>query len=566
MLNYTIYADNDLIYNRSIIDEHGQQLYSVLNPVLNETTDDFCSLTYRAKKGSPAYNLSVELIPRIKVYQNGSLYWTGRVLKTTPTINAYKEVYVEDFLGVLCDGIYRPFEYYGTVADFLQMIVDANNTQVSESQQIYAVSCDVDEGNIVRSSEGYNTCWQIVKQKLLDMIGGYMWISYDQQERATLHYSMSARNTSTQKIVFGENLTNYKVTFDFNGFYTALVPLGAKDDTTKEYVTIASVNDDKDYLIDTTNAAIYGIIYAPASETTWEDVHEPSILLRRAQEWLQNRSARLVKEIELSAHDLSGLNTDLRAFRWLDSVPVEAAEINDSFVIKNLRRPLDKPLQIQISMGDTRSSLTGASVSAAADTANRIEVIESNYVTNEEVANAVESANDALYDEMLLEMTSIRQETNAIISTALEEYVRTNDYETFQQTIQSQFEQLANSITLSVAEQIATSIQNYNDGDVYNQFQEIYAFIKLIASGVVIGTSEAGNIRMKLAGNTLYFFIGDEETVSTDTALAYFSSEQLVVNNSRIQVLSVGFGNTYMHFSIVGEGSLQCLFLSPRRL
>lgn len=566
MLNYTIYADNDLIYNRSVIDEHGKPIYLVSDPVLNETTENFCSLTYRAQKGSPAYNLSVELTKRIKVYQNGSLYWTGRVLKTTPTINADKEVYVEDFLGVLCDGTYRPFEYYGTVSNFLQMVVDENNAQVSASQQIYAVSCDVDVGNITRSSEGYNTCWQIVKQKLLDMIGGYMWISYDAQERATLHYSLSARNVSTQKIVFGENLTNYKVTFDFDGFYTALIPLGAKDSTTKEYVTIESVNDGKDYLIDSANAAIYGTIYAPTSETTWEDVHEPSILLDRAQTWLQNKAARLVKQIELSAHDLSGLNTDLRAFRWLDSVPVEAAEINDSFVIKNLTRPLDKPLQIEISMGDTRSSLTGASVSAATDTANRIEVIESNYVTNEDVSNAVENANSALYDEMLLEMTSIRQETNSIIMTALEEYVRTNDYETFQQSIQSQFEQLANSITLSVTQQIATSIQNYNDSDVYNQFQEIYAFIRLIASGVVIGTSEAGQIKMKLSGDTLFFFIGDEETVSTENALAYFSSEQLVVNNSRIQVLSVGYGNSYMHFSIVGEGSLQCLFLSPRRL
>lgn len=563
MIEYTIYADNDLLYNRSVIDEHGKPIYLVLDPVLDETTDGFCSLTYRCKQGSPAYNLSVEMIPRIKVYKNGNLYWTGRILKTTPNINAEKEVYVEDFLGVLCDGVYRPFEWNGTVADFLQSIVTANNAQVSESQQIYAVSCDITD-NIVRSSEGYNTCWQIIKQKLLDMVGGYMWITYDAQERATLHYSMNARNYSTQRIVFGENLLDYDVTFDFDGFYTAIVPLGAKDQNTKEYVTIASVNNGLDYLIDTASAAHYGVIYAPPSETTWNDVHEPSILLTKAQAWLQNKAARLVKEIRLTAHDLSGLDTDLRAFAWLDSVPVDADEINDTFVIKHLSRPLDKPLQIEISMGDSRTSLTGASVSNASSTAIRIEAIESEYVTNEDVATAIDNANSTLYDEFVSEMTSIRQETNSIIATALEEYVKTSDYETFQQTLQTQLTILADSMTATATEIVTQSITDY-DGEVYNQFLEIYAFIRLVSSGVVIGTSET-QVKMKLVGDTLYFFTGDENNVTTENAIAYFSSEQLVVNNSRIQVLSVGYGNAYMHFSVVGSGNLQCLFLSPRRI
>ena len=157
-MEFTIYAGNDLIYNRLIHDEHGKPMYPVINPVLNETTASFCSLTYKAKKGTPAYNKSIEMVPRIKVYEDGSLYWTGRILKTTPNIDAEKDVYVEDFLGVLCDSMFRPFEWYGTVPNFLQNIVDTHNSQVNADQQIYAVVCDIDEGNIVRSSEGYNTC------------------------------------------------------------------------------------------------------------------------------------------------------------------------------------------------------------------------------------------------------------------------------------------------------------------------------------------------------------------------------------------------------------------------
>lgn len=560
-MNFTVYADSDLIYNRHIVDEHGNPQYLILDPVLDETTDGFCSLTYRCKVGSPAYDRSVEMIPRIKVYEDGNLYWTGRILKSTPKVTeAEKEIYVEDFLGVLCDGIYRPFDYYGTVADLLQTVVNENNSQVGENQQIYQVICDVDEGNIVRSSEGYSTCWQIIKEKLLDMIGGYIWLTYDAQERAILHYSKNAKNVSTQRISFGENLKTYKVTYDFDGFYTACVPLGAKDQQTKQYVTIASVNDDLDYLIDTANAARYGIIYAPTSETTWEDVHEPSILLSRAQEWLQNRASRLIQQIELTAHDLSGLNADLRAFHWLDSVPVDAEEISDSFVIKHISRPLDKPLQIEISMGDSRSSVTGAAVSNQNSNVERIENIESNYATNETLENSTQT----IYQEIENLSSSIQQTAESIIASVLSEYVKTGDMEQMAESLRSEFQLLADSITLSVTQEISTSITNY-DGTVQNQFESIYAFIRLIASGVVIGTSDSA-VKMKLSGDTLYFFTGDEETVTVDNAIAYFSSEQLVVNNSRIKVLSVGYGNAYMHFSVVGEGSLQCLFLSPRRI
>lgn len=561
MLDYTIYAGNNLIYNRNIVNADGELPYLVFEPTLNETTEEFCSLTYRCEKGSPAYSYSAEIKTRIKVYENGNLYWTGRVLKSTPTIDAEKEVYVEDFLGVLCDGIYRPFpSYNGTVADFLEDIVSVNNSQVGEDQQIYDVVCDITD-NIVRSSEGYNTCWQIIKQKLLDMIGGYMWIEYDSQERAILHYSMSARNDSTQKIAFGSNLADYKVDFNFDGFYTACVPLGAKDQTTKEYVTIKSVNDDKDYLIDTANAAEYGIIYAPTSETTWEDVHEPSILLTRAQSWLQNKAARLIKEISLSAHDLSGLGNNVSAFKWLDSVYVEADEINDWFVIKNLQRRLDAPLQIGITMGDSKSSLTGSSVTNQNSTTQRIEIIESDYALNETLVNTAQTINQSI--ETLA--SSIYNTAEGIIMSAMANYVETGDFESFERDVRAQFTELSNSIEARVTEVVTQSITDNNTGYVTTKINEIYAFIKLVGTGVVIGTSDT-TVKMKLVGDTLFFYTVADDMVTTENALAYFSSEQLVVNNSRIEVLSVGYGDSYMHFSVVGTGSLQCLFLSPRRI
>lgn len=570
-MEYTIYAGSDLIYNRRIYNEHGKPSFPVIDPVLNETTSAFCSLTYTAERGTPAYNKSVEVIPRIKVYEDGSLYWTGRILKTTPDIDAQKKVYVEDFLGVLCDGIYRPFEWYGTVADFLQNIVDTNNSQVGSNQQIYSVVCDIDEGNIVRSSEGYSTCWEIVQQKLLKMIGGYMWLTYDEQERAILHYSYNARNVSTQPIEFGKNLRNYKVEYNFDGFYTACIPLGKKDPDTKEYLTIASVNDGKDYLIDTTNAALYGIIYSPTKLTTWEDVTIASNLLSRGQAWIQNQAARAVKKITLSAHDLSGLHVNTRAFRWLDSVPVSADEIEGSYVIETLKRPLDAPLSIDISMGAELSTLTGASVNQYENVSNRVEVIESNYTTEGDVENIVQPDLDALREETLTQMTAIRQEANEIVLAALEEYrsESATSLDQLYERISSELQILADKVDFNFNYQSETITEI--DGRYNAEINNILSFIRLLPTtatqegGIVIGESTS-EIKLKLENDVLYFFTGDETTVSEQNAIAYFAAGQLVVNEAVLRVVSIGIPGSMMYFSVVGSGSLQCLFLSPRRI
>lgn len=568
-MNYTIYADNSLIYNRLIVGEHGEPEFLVKKPVLNETTESFCNLTYTCAAGSPAYDLSVEMIPRIKVYEDGVLYWTGRILKTSPNIYREKDVYVEDFMGVLCDGIYRPFTFLGSASDLLTAIVNENNSQVNESQQIYSVVCDVDVGNIYRTSEGYNTCWTTIQEKLLKPLGGYMWIEYDAQERAILHYSLSARNSATQEITFAENLKNYDVEYNFDGFYTAIVPLGKKDDETKQYLTIANVNDGLDYLIDETSAARYGVIFAPPSQTTWDDIESETLLMQHAVSWLQNSSARLVKSITLEARDLAALNKDARAFRWLDAVRVNSDEINDTMIVKKLQRPLDSPVSISISMGDSMSSLVRQNSERQDKTAERIGKIEADYTTEGDVSRIVEPQLDVIRQETITQVTSIKQEVNEIILAALEDYVTTNDMNQLRDTISSQLAILANRIEFNFTS-TNESISNV-DGKYSAEINSILSFIRLLPTtqtqqgGVVIGESTS-EIKLKLENDVLYFFTGDERTVSTATALAYFSAGQLVVDNSRIRVLSIGTEGSLMHFSIVGEGSLKCLFMSPRRI
>ena len=80
----------------------------------------------------------------------------------------------------------------------------------------------------------------------------------------------------------------------------------------------------------------------------------------------------------------------------------------------------------------------------------------------------------------------------------------------------------------------ASRISTLN-GETSQQFESVRSFIRLISSGIVIGKSTSA-IKLKLENDVLYFFSGSEDSVTTDSAIAYFSSGKLYVND--VQVLS----------------------------
>lgn len=558
-MSWTIYADSNLIYNPRIVDDEGDLPYYVFEPTLAESTKSFGSLTFLCAPGSPAYDHCVELIPRIKVYNGASLYWKGRVMSVEPNIKDYRSIYVEDYLGVLLNTIFRPFEFSGEASDLLEQIVAEHNRQADENSQFYAVDSDVDT-EISCASEGYGSSWSVIKDKLVSKLGGYIWVSYDAEERATLHYSLSARNSATQAIQLGENLSAFTVRNKFDKFYTACVPLGAKNNETKEYVTIASVNDDLDYLIDETAAARYGVIYAPTSETTWPDVMVPSNLLTRAQSWLQSEAARGVQELKISAVDASAYNVSLDPYMWLDSVRVIAKGYDETMVISALTRRLDKPAGVSVQMGVERSTVSGTVAGKNADTIRRIQNIEANYVTGEAV--------EAITERTLEESSIIEQRANAIIAEVVQKYLTIEAYEGYEaailEEIRSQITQMASELRIDFTNEINTTGQNSQ-----NQFDAIYSFIRILAQtptvngGLVLGESTS-QIKAKLENDVLYFFSGDETTVNRQNAIAYFATGKLYVNEVQINRLTVGQTGQLMYFTIIGEGDNRCLFLSGR--
>jgi hypothetical protein len=194
-------------------------------------------------------------------------------------------------------------------------------------------------------------------------------------------------------------------------------------------------------------------------------------------------------------------------------------------VLSELTIPLNNPASTGIVLGDSRPSLIGEEVRQNASVKRRVESIESDYTTHGEIKEIVQ--------EQISQNTSILQSAQQIILAALEEYVRTQDFAAFQSSIQTSFTVMAGTIEANFTE--ATSRISTLNGETSQQFESVRSFIRLISSGIVIGKSTSA-IKLKLENDVLYFFSGSEDSVTTDSAIAYFSAGKLFVND--VQVLT----------------------------
>ena len=100
---------------------------------------------------------------------------------------------------------------------------------MEEAKQFKVSNVTVTDPNdyINRSNVTYETTWDILNTRLLDTLGGYLWVRHE-ADGVYLDYLADFPYTSGQRITFGENLLDYSQTRSGDEIITALLPLGAK--------------------------------------------------------------------------------------------------------------------------------------------------------------------------------------------------------------------------------------------------------------------------------------------------------------------------------------------------
>ena len=354
---------------------------------------------------------------------------------------------------------------------------------------------------------------------------------------------------------YGKNIVGMTQDEDYSGLYTGVAPFWKGEDTAV-------------YLPETIVFAqgSFGFERILSLDLSGEFDSEPTLdqLRARASQYISDNAISTPKD----SLDIDyAMDATIGSVRLCDTVSCVYMALGVQATAKVVKTVYDALLERykSITLGSIRSNFADSYAQQTQNLTRRIRNIESDYTSTGEAREIV--------TEEITTGTAFVQRAESIIATALEEYVRTGDFETFRSSVITQLSVQAGEIEANF-ESTSTSISTLS-GQTEQQFASIRSFIRLLATqtdehgtitqqgGIVIGESSS-DIKLKLENDILYFFTGDEKLVTTANAIAWFASNQLYVNNTTIQNLTLGTTGAYLDARIVGSGDNRCVLWSGR--
>lgn len=358
---YTIYADDTLLYLP------GDEELSVLSPVLETQCNAAGTLTFVLLPEHPLYSALHKMRTRIIVKQDDEIIWRGRVLETETDFYRQKTVTCEGELTYLVDSVLHPYklaDYDGTAAGLFRLYLMRHNEAVSEAQQFQIGDVDIETLSSVENT-GYGNTWDEISDNLIDVHGGFLRIRHEDGARY-LDWTKESGTSCGQVIRFGENLLDLSEYVSASEVVTCLIPYAGQSDSK---ITIASVNDGKDYLEDAAGIALYGRIWG----VTEFDTKDASKLLEMAKENLQKRLKETIT-ITISAVDLHLLDVNAESFHVGDKVRVVSLPhgIDAEYTCTAISLDLVNPDQSEYTFGTPETGM--ASTTAA--TSKAMEIVD----------------------------------------------------------------------------------------------------------------------------------------------------------------------------------------------
>ena len=509
---YQVYCDGQFIHDPRL------QGYQLVSPSLSLELNKTGTFTFTMYPDHPGYGVISKLKSIIEVKKDGAVLFRGRPLSSKEGFYKQLDYTCEGELAFLLDSRVRPFEMAGGVTELFSYLIQQHNEQVEEAKQFKVGNVTVTDPNdyINRSNVTYETTWDILNTRLLDTLGGYLWVRHE-ADGVYLDYLADFPYMSTQRITFGENLLDYAQTRSGDEIITALLPLGAKltdseGKATEERLTIASVNDGKDYVYDQEAVDQYGWILGTQ---TWDDVTQAGNLKQKALDAL-NEQVKTVATIEMSAADLSQMDTSFDDFRIgqyeiVDSPP--HGMDGEKCLVETMSLRMDDPAQNQLSFGRVYSAFTQESNTdhqAVSDLIHRTETIESDYVTNDTITSITEDV-----------YSRIDQSAEEILSEVGSTYVTSDD---FREELSTSLTQTAEGWEMEFNE-FRSWVEETN-GENQTAFEELRKYIRFIEGNIILG-DQNNDLQCIITNSKISFEQNGAE-------VAYISNNKLYITNAEV--------------------------------
>ena len=405
---YQILCD-DYVLHDAVIDE-----LKVIGAKCSLEVNKTGSLTFQIASTHPYYDKIKKHTSEIKLYQDDRVLFCGRVLNDEITFENIKNIECEGELSYFLDSIQRGKEYHlegGTenaIETYLKDIVAIHNSQVDERKQFSVGLVNItDPNNYFYKISNYEDTLTTLTDKLLNVYGGYLVVRHSNGVRY-LDYVDELTNVCNQTIEFGKNIIDMTRYIKGEDVYTALIPLGATNETSgttnteetyEKRLTISSLPDSTDGTIKKVNDYVYdseaveqwGWIWKVEK---WDDVTVAENLLRKAKDELRN-SIDATLTLDMTAIDLHLLDVDIDRINVGDRIQCISLphNLNTILIVKSIEIDIDSPENTKIKLVSPTGKIKADNTITSGNKSNEKNIIQvkdelnEGYPTYEDVDN-----------------------------------------------------------------------------------------------------------------------------------------------------------------------------------
>lgn len=396
---FNIYVDGDLLYDEELFHEG----YGVLSPKLTMELNKAGSLDFTLPPGNVFHGTDKiqKLKSIITVNQNGEEIFRGRVLNDEKDYYNQKKIYCEGQLAFLIDSIQRPYSHSASAGDLFKKFINNHNAHVDTWKQFQIGTVNVTD-TVTCNSSNYPTTMDEMTTQLFDVVDAYVQIRKSGDSYYIDYLENDSDNvsdfTNTQTIEFGVNLLDITEHITAENIFTVLIPLGKTletegEESTNEKTTIASVNNGKDYLVNSTGVSLFGRI---EKTYTWDDESSPSTLKTLGEDLLED-SFDLSVSLTLKAVDLSFINVNVESLHVGDWVRVISLPhgLDRAFRCTKIVYDMVSPENNEYSFGVSYTSLTEQQVNNKKSMSNSVSLVMSTAgAVNASVSKVNQAKND----------------------------------------------------------------------------------------------------------------------------------------------------------------------------
>ena len=524
-MSYRVLCDGYVLHDSNL------EQFTLISPKLGIEVNKSGEFNFQILNNHPYYDKIINKKSYIEIYENGKWLWGGRPIKVNTGIKIIKKVTCEGELSFLHDSNQRLSEYHNTsVSDYFNIIIQKHNADVDESKQFTVGNVTVEDNNdsLYRYSN-YEDTFDTIQEKLIDKLGGYLLIRHENGVRY-IDYLKEYPYITNQMIQIGSNIIDLSLEDNSSDTISALIPLGkkmseingetsAQENENEERLTIESVNDGLDYIVNEDAVSRLGLVFGVQ---TWDDVTIPSNLLKKGYEELTDRIYSNLT-ISLNIFDRSFIEENIDSFKLGATVVCDSPKhglYQKQMMISSMSISLVDISQNTITIGSDTKSITSNIKESTNSFDTRVETITNNIVKGEELT--------IIYPKIQEVSSKIDQTAEQITSEVSQKYMLLTEKDAIYQYVQTMISQSATDITMSFRNDL-TEVEN----QVVVNKQEIDKYIRFSANGIELGDM-LSPFKAQISNIKISFLQNNQE-------IAYISNNTLYITRAMfLEKISIG--------------------------